>query len=290
MATSWIEELPPRARRIQPVLPKNWFVQGTTSACAENTGLDHLANSIDRNYLRVRGEYPKQCHKERLIRELPPRARRIRFGLSSRSVAHGTTSACAENTRFSSTALPTVRNYLRVRGEYERISRYTATGLELPPRARRIRLPRIILFSSTGTTSACAENTDQLLPMIEHGRNYLRVRGEYLSATVPAEAFDELPPRARRILGPGRGRRRTLGTTSACAENTPGAASRSCAIWNYLRVRGEYPFDWAIGRTPWELPPRARRIQYELDVAELRNGTTSACAENTLHYHSCFSF
>ena len=30
-----------------------------------------------------------------------------------------------------------------------------------------------------------------------------------------------------------------------------------------------------------ELPPRARRIQYELDVAELRNGTTSACAENT---------
>ena len=90
-------ELPPRARRIQPVLPKNWFVQGTTSACAENTGLDHLANSIDRNYLRVRGEYqghgilpgrwgnylrvrgeyPKQCHKERLIRELPPRARRI---------------------------------------------------------------------------------------------------------------------------------------------------------------------------------------------------------------------
>ena len=91
-------ELPPRARRIQPVLPKNWFVQGTTSACAENTGLDHLANSIDRNYLRVRGEYqghgilpgrwgnylrvrgeyPKQCHKERLIRELPPRARRIR--------------------------------------------------------------------------------------------------------------------------------------------------------------------------------------------------------------------
>ena len=93
-----IVELPPRARRIQPVLPKNWFVQGTTSACAENTGLDHLANSIDRNYLRVRGEYqghgilpgrwgnylrvrgeyPKQCHKERLIRELPPRARRIR--------------------------------------------------------------------------------------------------------------------------------------------------------------------------------------------------------------------
>ena len=136
-----------------------------------------------------------------------------------------------------------------------------------------------------GTTSACAENTATGSAANPQSRNYLRVRGEYLSATVPAEAFDELPPRARRILGPGRGRRRTLGTTSACAENTPGAASRSCAIWNYLRVRGEYPFDWAIGRTPWELPPRARRIQYELDVAELRNGTTSACAENTRSCH-----
>ena len=107
------------------------------------------------------------------------------------------------------------------------------------------------------------------------------MRGEYLSATVPAEAFDELPPRARRILGPGRGRRRTLGTTSACAENTPGAASRSCAIWNYLRVRGEYPFDWAIGRTPWELPPRARRIPVKTRHPNPCGGTTSACAENT---------
>ena len=172
-----------------------------------------------------------------------------------------------------------------MRGEYERISRYTATGLELPPRARRIRLPRIILFSSTGTTSACAENTATGSAANPQSRNYLRVRGEYLSATVPAEAFDELPPRARRILGPGRGRRRTLGTTSACAENTPGAASRSCAIWNYLRVRGEYPFDWAIGRTPWELPPRARRIRFIIILAFPFRGTTSACAENTRSCH-----
>ena len=70
-------------------------------------------------------------------------------------------------------------NYLRVRGEYERISRYTATGLELPPRARRIQISAGDAADLQGTTSACAENTDQLLPMIEHGRNYLRVRGEY---------------------------------------------------------------------------------------------------------------
>ena len=111
-------ELPPRARRIQPVLPKNWFVQGTTSACAENTGLDHLANSIDRNYLRVRGEYqghgilPGRWGNYLRVRgeytnataglmcygELPPRARRIHGVLPKEITTLGTTSACAENT------------------------------------------------------------------------------------------------------------------------------------------------------------------------------------------------
>ena len=100
------------------MLPKNWFVQGTTSACAENTGLDHLANSIDRNYLRVRGEYPKQCHKERLIRELPPRARRILQGFLTALKLQGTTSACAENTYSDDPKVSKNGNYLRVRGEY----------------------------------------------------------------------------------------------------------------------------------------------------------------------------
>ena len=132
-----------------------------------------------------------------------------------------------------------------------------------------------------GTTSACAENTRYGNDLTTMWGNYLRVRGEYRYRISGESSKQELPPRARRILGPGRGRRRTLGTTSACAENTPGAASRSCAIWNYLRVRGEYPFDWAIGRTPWELPPRARRIRFIIILAFPFRGTTSACAENT---------
>ena len=172
-----------------------------------------------------------------------------------------------------------------MRGEYEVFQHRATNGEELPPRARRIRKNIPVHCHGLGTPSACAETTAAKNLFILFNRNYLRVRGEYRLALVTRQICRELPPRARRILGPGRGRRRTLGTTSACAENTPGAASRSCAIWNYLRVRGEYPFDWAIGRTPWELPPRARRIHYELDVAELRNGTTSACAENTRSCH-----
>ena len=55
----------------------------------------------------------------------------------------------------------------------------------------------------------------------------------------------------------------------------------SCG-WNYLRVRGEY---WilGLGRLGYqELPPRARRIR-EYECAHVGfQGTTSACAENTL--------
>ena len=33
-------------------------MDGTTSACAENTSMDAAKGSIQLNYLRVRGEYP----------------------------------------------------------------------------------------------------------------------------------------------------------------------------------------------------------------------------------------
>ena len=50
----------------------------------------------------------------------------------------------------------------------------------------------------------------------------------------------ELPPRARRILGGEAAPGDTIGTTSACAENT-GAGMMVMVLWrNYLRVRGEY--------------------------------------------------
>ncbi len=55
--------------------------------------------------------------------------------------------------------------------------------------------------------------------MREH-RNYLRVRGEYFTG---AQSMTH-----------------TMGTTSACAENTHGQNPPERKIWNYLRVRGEY--------------------------------------------------
>ena len=71
-------------------------------------------------------------------------------------------------------------NYLRVRGEYDAEGRAWFTILELPPRARRILEARPCWNHPRGTTSACAENTENKTLTCPHIRNYLRVRGEYL--------------------------------------------------------------------------------------------------------------
>ena len=168
-----------------------------------------------------------------------------------------------------------------MRGEYQSWGCGAGTMGELPPRARRIPAPPRRSFHKS--------------------RNYLRVRGEYLSLIPsPVHAVElpprarriqwlaggvlaamELPPRARRILGGGLSMSTTLGTTSACAENTSCFLSERGVMGNYLRVRGEYiplgPNDEQI----LELPPRARRIRV-CHVGEWGFwGTTSACAENT---------
>ena len=91
-------ELPPRARRIHIEFDLGKAPVGTTSACAENTGLLRLINPPKGNYLRVRGEYLLPVKQMIPPAELPPRARRIRITIAWGCSSNGTTSACAENT------------------------------------------------------------------------------------------------------------------------------------------------------------------------------------------------
>ena len=119
------------------------------------------------------------AHHQICIVELPPRARRIRWGLVCYVQAGGTTSACAENTKPVKTSNPNPRNYLRVRGEYAPARPLGIFSSELPPRARRIRACPGWLILKYGTTSACAENTQVAQFAFRLEGNYLRVRGEY---------------------------------------------------------------------------------------------------------------
>ena len=152
-------ELPPRARRI-PGVPENLSGGGgTTSACAENTYRIGVGGDDCVNYLRVRGEYSYSTLAASRNVELPPRARRIHLIAPIGDVDHGTTSACAENTRACSYSGPAKWNYLRVRGEYNLHAGVRLSSAELPPRARRIQPGCPQANHPNGTTSACAENT-----------------------------------------------------------------------------------------------------------------------------------
>ena len=234
----------------------------------------------------MRGEYWAVATYQPTQGELPPRARRIPASSKANDSTGGTTSACAENTDHDSVGLFQQRNYLRVRGEY--ISPLDATGIfgELPPRARRIRVDAGWISDDGGTTSACAENTSHQQSAPALPRNYLRVRGEYNLPSAPIEHPWELPPRARRIHSRGGMARVGHGTTSACAENTFPLGFGLPSARNYLRVRGEYPPDTAPDTNYPELPPRARRIPVADDALVPANGTTSACAENTMWWRS----
>ena len=259
-------------------------LSGTTSACAENTHPAAASRRLAWNYLRVRGEYLSPCHQYIHLAELPPRARRIRDNMTDEQYAEGTTSACAENTRPRRMGHAARRNYLRVRGEYQPLPLPARPAAELPPRARRIRRSAVLSFWRSGTTSACAENTNHSPSRRGRRRNYLRVRGEYQKPSPWQLSALELPPRARRILTGGFGFLGFEGTTSACAENTsfPRLQQRLCK--NYLRVRGEYTWGATESCDQAELPPRARRIRQIHDQGVGGEGTTSACAENTRHH------
>ena len=154
-----LPELPPRARRIPNDTRCLDAERGTTSACAENTFLAYISSCSPWNYLRVRGEYCTGHLSLEILRELPPRARRILAHLQLQGTCLGTTSACAENTLSITLYHSLPGNYLRVRGEYSlRQSQADWTG-ELPPRARRIPPANNHAKHIIGTTSACAENT-----------------------------------------------------------------------------------------------------------------------------------
>ena len=132
-----------------------------------------------------------------------------------------------------------------------------------------------------GTTSACAENTTALSEGEHRIGNYLRVRGEYQLAAGSSIRLEELPPRARRILGRLHAHVGVCGTTSACAENTLRGHLKGVTLVNYLRVRGEYHMSHRFNTWTLELPPRARRIPQLIGRWRGGKGTTSACAENT---------
>ena len=283
-------ELPPHARRILGEAVALEQQDGTTSACAENTGFPLCGGAPIRNYLRMRGEYRGRSRAPVPTWELPPHARRIPGNQGFDRAQDGTTSACAENTKPAPPRACSSGNYLRMRGEYAYRRSRREKKPELPPHARRIPHNKYSRDSRKGTTSACAENTTSITAFAYSIWNYLRMRGEYNLHHRFCVQHLELPPHARRIPTVAGGFDSCRGTTSACAENTHTVRAARFNIGNYLRMRGEYPQHPPTPNFPWELPPHARRIPAVFIVLTCPFGTTSACAENTRRRHEFTSW
>ena len=210
----------------------------------------------------MRGEYVCPKSQKRRSMELPPHARRIRFGEHVILAFLGTTSACAENTTGSTCTNTFGGNYLRMRGEYPPCFIIIFAFMELPPHARRIPPPAPPKPGKQGTTSACAENTGVCIRWGVFVGNYLRMRGEYNTKKPKPRARKELPPHARRIRYDRNVKTIPIGTTSACAENTIAPRGGNRLRWNYLRMRGEYTCVACNAFSSSELPPHARRILF----------------------------
>ncbi len=90
-----------------------------------------------------------------------------------------------------------------------------------------------------------------------------------------------LPPLARREPSRSRFCARWRGSTSARAERTCAACSRTYAAQVYLRSRGENTAPEISAKIDAGLPPLARREPAARGAKELREGSTSARAERT---------
>ncbi|STC82841.1 Uncharacterised protein [Corynebacterium ulcerans] len=130
-------------------------------------------------------------------------------------------------------------NYLRIRGEKERIQVMGRLDVELPPHTRRKASAIAEKEATSGTTSAYAEKRSSRLVGMMPTRNYLRIRGEKPLRPFPTPLPMELPPHTRRKVGCEVSAVRPVGTTSAYAEKSVHLELHDVHRRNYLRIRGE---------------------------------------------------
>ena len=133
-----------------------------------------------------------------------------------------------------------IRNYPRLRGEYDTLDAQSSNALELPPLARGIRGVVSVQAANWGITPACAGNTLGRLLVELVLLNYPRLRGEYSASAAFSFFSMELPPLARGILLPLISAVLSVGITPACAGNTKWNVAHCYSPWNYPRLRGEY--------------------------------------------------
>ena len=212
----------------------------------------------------------------------PPRVR-SRLGLLGQFGGFGgITSACAEQTQTNFGVSFGVGDHLRVCGADLHVFRPSGCGRGSPPRVRSRRLDRREHDHRRRITSACAEQTTCSETRRSATPDHLRVCGADLKPLAHLLLLLGSPPRVRSRRNKVLLCNADTGITSACAEQTVGAARRQPERGDHLRVCGAGA---AAVRAKHDLrgsPPRVRSRRGAALPGPRICGITSACAEQTI--------
>ena len=190
-----------RSRRWRRVLGQ--YIDGITSACAEQTAICLRSPLADWDHLRVCGADELKQSGTGTVTGSPPRVRSRLEADAGGPLRLGITSACAEQTSTARLRTQKRRDHLRVCGADLIASEMFSRSSGSPPRVRSRPGRAAPTPSDAGITSACAEQTECADAVGDVVRDHLRVCGADSHAPFVEGDYPGSPPRVRSRLGDG---------------------------------------------------------------------------------------
>ena len=259
------------ARRIPGIIP----------ACAGSTRRRTFRRPASRDHPRMRGEHLRSCSSMRLSTGSSPHARgaRLRAQVHRRRV--GIIPACAGSTTGATSATASMRDHPRMRGEHARSASAASRLAGSSPHARGAREVADERHLREGIIHACAGSTHVEVQAADSEGDHPRMRGEHASTAPYSSYIPGSSPHARGAHAGGVVTLGGVGIIPACAGSTSSPGSRSSAIWDHPRMRGEHPY---VAQSIYDFggsSPHARGAPAGLLRVTRGRGIIPACAGST---------
>ncbi len=254
-----LRPVPPPTRRCTALLPQPEQLASGSSAHAEMHRVRRERRSIDRRFLRPRGDAPLSAWADCVRARVPPPTRRCTFRIDHERRGKRGSSAHAEMHRLFHAHHVARYRFLRPRGDAPRPGSGWIPKLGVPPPTRRCTDSSTNAISGRLGSSAHAEMHPCWRTVAAAGSRFLRPRGDAPQVILVSIPGLEVPPPTRRctsdLIPPGL----RLDGSSAHAEMHPGSSRRLRGFDGFLRPRGDAPPMGAHRRHLVQVPPPTRR-------------------------------
>ena len=210
------------------------------------------------------GDYVNVNYEIALDLGSPPRVRGLLALVSRLAALDGITPACAGTTDTMSVLCPVQMDHPRVCGDY---------GVDQV-------FQRLALW----ITPACAGTTHCRYRLWRAVQDHPRVCGDYHSRKYVSYQAAGSPPRVRGLRWRCMYHSRKCGITPACAGTTKALRVVVIVAGDHPRVCGDYSKLITESRVYKGSPPRVRGLHLRVDLVDLRDGITPACAGTTTRH------